>query len=40
MPQTIRNRLAQKGGNKGAYGAVQGAAGAAFEAVISQGLGI
>jgi TP901 family phage tail tape measure protein len=39
-PQTIKTRLSQKGGNKGAYGAVQGAAGAAFEAVISQGLGI
>ena len=37
---TIAKRLAQKGGNKGAYGAVQGAAGAAFEAVITQGLGI
>jgi hypothetical protein len=37
---TIRNRLAREGGNKGAYGAVQGAAGAAFEAVITQGLGI
>jgi TP901 family phage tail tape measure protein len=39
-PETIATRLAQKGGNKGAYGAVQGAAGAAFEAVITQGLGI
>jgi hypothetical protein len=39
-PETIKTRLSQKGGNKGAYGAVQGAAGAAFEAVISQGLGI
>jgi TP901 family phage tail tape measure protein len=37
---TIATRLGQKGGNKGAYGAVQGAAGAAFEAVITQGLGI
>jgi TP901 family phage tail tape measure protein len=30
----------KQGGNKGSYGAVQGAAGAAFEAVITQGLGL
>ena len=38
-PSEIYGKLKQ-GGNKGSYGAVQSAAGAAFEAVITQGLGI
>ena len=38
--KTVRARLEQEGGNKGAYGAVRGLAGASFEAAIYAAMGL